>query len=156
MRVIAIVNQKGGCGKTTTTVNLGGALEADGARVLIVDLDPHAAILMAWVDDYEALDPELAKERRRLRDSVLSLLDEHKSAFPWWSIPSLGVNYDPELFGLLRSRGFHGPLWQHLRLLSASRPYRRRRRPGSSIQIASSGESAGRVAKDGSWNSSSG
>jgi radical SAM superfamily enzyme YgiQ (UPF0313 family) len=115
----------------------------------IVDLDPHAAILMAWVDDYEALDPELAKERRRLRDSVLSLLDEHKAAFPWWSIPSLGVNYDPELFGLLRSRGFHGPLWQHLRLLSSSRPYRRRRGQDSSMQIASSGVSAGRLAKDG-------
>jgi len=88
----------------------------------IVDLDPFGAILMAWVDDYEALDPELAKKRLRLRDSVLSLLEEHKSDFPWWSIPSLGVNYDPALFDLLRTRGLQGPLWQHLRLLSASRP----------------------------------
>ncbi len=94
----------------------------------IVDLDPFGAILMAWVDDYEALDPELAKERQCLRDSVLSLLDEHKSEFSWWSIPSLGVNYDPALFDLLRKRGFHGPLWQHLRLLSAKAPARRPRR----------------------------
>jgi radical SAM superfamily enzyme YgiQ (UPF0313 family) len=116
----------------------------------IVDLDPHAAILMAWVDDYEALDPELAKERRRLRDSVLSLLDEHKSAFPWWSIPSLGVNYDPALFSLLRARGLHGPLWQHLRLLPASRPARRRSRQGSSGQAVSSSGSVWRARKDGS------
>jgi len=84
----------------------------------IIDLDPFGAILMAWVDDYEALDPELAKERRALRESVMSLLEEHKGDFPWWSIPSLGVNYNPDLFLLLRKRGFQGPLWQHLRLLS--------------------------------------
>jgi radical SAM superfamily enzyme YgiQ (UPF0313 family) len=114
----------------------------------IVDLDPHAAILMAWVDDYEALDPDLANERRRLRDSVLSLLDEHKSAFPWWSIPSLGVNYDPALFALLRARGLHGPLWQHLRLLPTLRPTRRRRQV-SSAQATSSSESAEQAVKDG-------
>ena len=105
----------------------------------IVDLDPFGAILMAWVDDYEALDPELAKERRRLRDSVLSLLDEHKSDFPWWSIPSLGVNYDPALFDVLRKRGFHGPLWQHLRLLSASQPARHRRKRAPSAPAAPGG-----------------
>ena len=42
MRVIAVVNQKGGCGKTTSVVNLAGCLAADGARVLVVDLDPQA------------------------------------------------------------------------------------------------------------------
>ena len=47
MRVIAIVNQKGGCGKTTTTVNLAGALAADGARVLVVDIDPQAHATLA-------------------------------------------------------------------------------------------------------------
>ena len=36
MRTVAIVNQKGGCGKTTTTVNLAGCLAADGQRVLVV------------------------------------------------------------------------------------------------------------------------
>lgn len=42
MRVLSLVNQKGGCGKTTAAIHLGAALARRGARVLIVDLDPQA------------------------------------------------------------------------------------------------------------------
>jgi len=47
MHVIALVNQKGGCGKTTTAVNLAGALAARGERALLVDLDPQAHATLA-------------------------------------------------------------------------------------------------------------
>jgi chromosome partitioning protein len=46
MAVMAIVNQKGGVGKTTTTQNLGHALVEQGQHVLLVDLDPQASLTL--------------------------------------------------------------------------------------------------------------
>jgi chromosome partitioning protein len=82
MRVIAIVNQKGGCGKTTTTVNLAGALAADGHRVLVVDMDPqaHATLALGLEPDdletnlYEVLvDPSGAS---RLDSVIVDITDQ--------------------------------------------------------------------------------
>ncbi len=47
MHVWAVANQKGGVGKTTTAVALGGLLAARGKRVLLVDIDPHGS-MTAW------------------------------------------------------------------------------------------------------------
>jgi len=59
MRAIAIVNQKGGCGKTTTSVNLAACLAAEGHRVLVVDLDPQAHSTLGLGIDPDLLDENL-------------------------------------------------------------------------------------------------
>jgi chromosome partitioning protein len=80
MRRIAIINQKGGVGKTTTAVNLAAALAAAGQRVCLLDLDPqaHASTHLGVEPDgkapsiYDVLvhSRPLAEVRRRVEDNL--------------------------------------------------------------------------------------
>ena len=63
-RVVALLNQKGGVGKTTSTVNLGAALARFGQRVLLVDLDPQSNLSLHF-------GVETGAEQRTVRDLLL-------------------------------------------------------------------------------------
>src|SRR5207245_7824244 len=77
-RVIAIANQKGGVGKTTTAVNLAAGLALHGARVLVIDLDPQGNASTALNIDHHAGVPsiyDVLVESKPLSDVVQPVVE---------------------------------------------------------------------------------
>ena len=60
MRKIAVMNQKGGVGKTTTSVNLAGVLAERGHRVLVIDCDSQGDLSSVFLDAHEQLPHTVA------------------------------------------------------------------------------------------------
>lgn len=61
MKVVSVINYKGGVGKTTVTANLAGVLASKGKKVLIIDLDPQASLTFSFFQP-EDWDPKYAKQ----------------------------------------------------------------------------------------------
>jgi chromosome partitioning protein len=84
-RVLAIANQKGGVGKTTTAINLGTALAAIGERVLIIDLDPQGNASTGLGIDHKSRQIstyDVITGERPLRDAILATAVPHLHIAP--------------------------------------------------------------------------
>ncbi|MEO1584484.1 MAG: AAA family ATPase [Planctomycetota bacterium] len=99
MRTVVIVNQKGGCGKTTTAINLAGVFASQGKRALLVDLDPQSHCAAGLAIPEQRIDQDIA-------DALVSDTPLDTSRLVW----SAGRNLDlipsrTRLAGLEAARG---------------------------------------------------
>lgn len=84
-RIIAIANQKGGVGKTTTTINLSASLAEAGQKVLTVDFDPQGNTtsgLGLEKNDIEKTIYDLLVEECELKECLVSDMQEHLDLLP--------------------------------------------------------------------------
>ncbi len=120
MRIISIANQKGGCGKTTTSINLAASLAANSKRVLLVDLDPqaHATLglsIKSNLSIYNVLS-KLTPEKAKLKD-IIQNVDWNFDIAPSSIILS---TLEQELAGEI---GRESRLWEVMNTITAQNSY---------------------------------
>ncbi|MEM9882359.1 MAG: AAA family ATPase [Planctomycetota bacterium] len=93
MRTIAIINQKGGCGKTTTSINLAAVLALRGHRTLLVDMDPQSHCALGLAVPETQIERSTADLLRHGLDGSMSVADVT------WQI-SRGLDLAPSAMGL--------------------------------------------------------
>src|SRR5687767_3983848 len=106
--IIAITNQKGGVGKTTTAINLAAALANKGVKTLVVDMDPQANSSMSFLDIHE------------LKQSIYDALTEDHVHLPDIILPAekvAGLSIAPSTIALAKIEAkLIGELDSHFRL----------------------------------------
>ena len=75
MRTIAIINQKGGCGKTTVSINLAAVLASQGHRTLLVDMDPQGHCALGLAVPEAQINQSMAQMLMAGLDGSLSMSD---------------------------------------------------------------------------------
>ncbi|MGZ5043165.1 MAG: ParA family protein [Methylobacter sp.] len=113
MRIVAIINQKGGVGKTTTTVNLCHAIAESGSKVTVIDLDPqgHLAISLGiTARNIGGIDEAMLKEKK-VQQQLISVRDNLQlvaAGSKLKDVEQLTSNNSPR--GVLLRDALHGSL----------------------------------------------
>ena len=111
MKIIAAVNQKGGVGKTSLTLNLGFELSKAGYKILIIDLDPQASLSKNLIGEdelqnYKGIEELFLSDKAQPSECIVSLNQENLFILPCQQRACERKREDPpRLLELFRAQG---------------------------------------------------